>query len=393
MDLNRINKESDGGLRVLFIVPDALMGGSSRSLLQLILELREKYNVHPTVIIPKTKRVGMKLADKCRENGIAYYNFRFYWFKGIGIKQYAKFLLNRFVLFPIILFHLRSLNFDIVHSNSSVIDLGGVISRNKGIKHIWHLREFGSLDFGLHSGFGRLGDSLIYKMGDVFIAISESVKSAFVNVIPESKIKVIYNGVKIQPESLDAIHNNQTLQFVMIGTIQNSKNQLEALKAFSLLKKRGKHAHLHFVGPENEIYKSVLNKYIVDNSLVQDVTFWGECDNVPQILSKMDVGLMLSNSEAFGRVTVEYMIQNLAVIASDKGANPEIVTDGETGFLYQLGNIEELANKMCFCIDNRDKMMYVACKGKKVAFEKFNSEENSKNIYKIYKNLSNMDPS
>ncbi len=377
-------------LKVLYIAPDALSGGSSRSLLQLILYLRESFHIQPIVIVPKIKSKSLKIEEKFKEYGIPCYSFYFYWYKGEkGIKQYVKILLNWLILYPIILFELRNLTIDLVHTNSSVTDLGGVISRVKRVKHIWHLREFGDLDFNLFSGLGNKIDSLIYKMGNIFIAISQCVKNAFTKVIPEDKIKLIYNGIQPKAMDLDAKHINPILQFVQVGAIKATKNQLEALQAFSLLRKKGYIAQLHFIGSEDKMYRVILDQYIKEYSLSEYVKFWGECDNISEIISNMDVGLMLSKNEAFGRVTVEYMMQNLVVIASNTGANPEIVVDGESGYIYQLGDIEELANKMIFCINNRAEAFNVGALGKKRANLYFNSKNNAENIYKIYQILLN----
>ena len=63
---------------------------------------------------------------------------------------------------------------------------------------------------------------------------------------------------------------------------------------------------------------------------------------------------MLSKNEAFGRVTVEYMLQNLAVIASDAGANSEIIENGVSGLLYRLGDVDDLARKMIMYLEDKD---------------------------------------
>ena len=104
----------------------------------------------------------------------------------------------------------------------------------------------------------------------------------------------------------------------------------------------------------------------------------------------MDVGLMLSKSEAFGRVTVEYMFNNLAVIASDTGANPELVNDRKTGYLYKLGDIASLADKMEQLINNRDLLMEMASNGYHYAIQTFPSEKNTTAVYELYQKVQNL---
>ena len=86
--------------------------------------------------------------------------------------------------------------------------------------------------------------------------------------------------------------------------------------------------------------------YIGKNHLQEYVTILPETDDMSHLLSTMDIGIVPSKSEAFGRVTVEYMLQNLAVIVNDSGANCEIVQDGISGMVYKQGAHVALANKM-----------------------------------------------
>lgn len=157
--------------------------------------------------------------------------------------------------------------------------------------------------------------------------------------------------------------------FCLTGRVEPNKNQLEALKAATLIKKQTEHDfRIWIVGHCDKDYAEILKKYVADNGLENQVVFLGYRTDVPQILQRSDVGLMLSTNEAFGRVTVEYMMQNLAVIASDTGANPEIITNGETGLLYELGDVESLADKMKSLIEDHTLLGALAEKGKQHAY-------------------------
>lgn len=363
------------------------MGGANHSMLQLILELREKYNINPIVLINKDG-TNIELQERCEKHNIQYILSRFFWFKGKkSIKTYINYILNYIFFYPIIFYKLNGLKVDIVHSNGSVIDIGVWVSFFKRSKHVWHLREFGDLDFNIYPVFGKFWERKLYNRADYCIAISKAVEKAFSQVISMKKLKLIYNGVSLKTYTINANHTNSIIQFVIVGCIQPPKNQLEALKALNLLIRHGYIAHLNFIGSSDRNYLNELELYIKENSLDKYVKFWGVSDNVPLILSKMDVGLMLSKCEAFGRVTVEYMLQNLAVIVSNTGANPEIVSDGYTGYVYQLGNIEELTEKMENYIKNRNIMMTIANNGKLHAINKFSSNQNTELIYNVYRSL------
>ena len=378
------------GLRVLFVTHNSYLGGSNHSLLQLIIELRANYGVEPLVLVRYDKIPPLTIQDKFKENNITYINAKYYWYKERkGILRYIRYFLNWTIYYPKVFYKLRKIKLDLVHSNVSVIDIGLWISKIKHTKHIWHLREFGDSDFGIYPVLGRFVERCIYKRSDQFIAISQAIKNAYKNVIPENKISLIYNGVVIKAPNLMAKHTSGIVKFVLVGAICETKNQMEALRAFKLLIDRGYNAQLHFVGLQDEKYFALLKKYITEHSLDKSVKFWGVRDDVAEILSEMDVGLMLSRSEAFGRVTVEYMLQNLAVIASNTGANPELIDNGKTGYIYELGDIEKLAAEMQFYIENKDIMLQIANNGRVDAINRFSSIQNTIAVYNLYSKVIN----
>ena len=185
-----------------------------------------------------------------------------------------------------------------------------------------------------------------------------------------------------------ADHRHERMQFVMVGVVGDGKGQLEAVKALAMLKAQGYDACLSIVGPIcNLSYGEAIRAVIAENRMEDMVTLTGERDDVPEILSRMDVGLMLSRCEGFGRVTVEYMLQGFAVIASDTGANPEIVDDGVTGLLYPYGDMAALADRMKTLIDHRSDIPAMAERGRQKVLDNFLSTRNTTEVYEVYKSL------
>lgn len=375
-------------MNILYISHTYGMGGANHSLFQLIKELKENYDVCPTVLVPKGVH-PYPITEKCKEIGVECVLTHFYWFKGTGysIKNILKLILNIFLFYPIVIWKLRGRKFDIIHSNSSVIDIGVFLNLFKNSIHVWHLREMGEKDFCIRSLLGKAYEKWVYKHGDCFIAISDCVKREYLKVIEPMKINLIYNGILPKSRSLYSDHNNKTLQFVLVGVIQEAKNQIDAVQAFALIINSGRKANLHFIGTENDNYVQEVKQLIERYGISDYVKFWGPQNNVPEILRTMDVGLMLSRNEAFGRVTVEYMLQNLAVIASDTGANPEIIEDKKSGLIYSYGNYKQLSEKMIELIDNRKLCLEIAKQGREQAKKRFTSIKNSKDIYSLYLKL------
>lgn len=94
------------------------------------------------------------------------------------------------------------------------------------------------------------------------------------------------------------------------------------------------------------------------------VEFVGFVSDMKTLRENCDVELVCSKKEAFGRVTIEAMLSSNPVIASNAGANPELVRDGENGFLYTYNVADDLAKNMEKFIGNVEllkKMGEKAC--------------------------------
>ena len=377
-------------MRVLFITHTNGLDGANRSLLQLTRELRDNHHVEPVVVCPRDWK-SYVLTNAYTKAGIECIPVPLVKFKLVGRKSIvakcllaASFLIHNLYL----IYALRKVKFDLVHSNSSVIDMGAYLARWRGVPHVWHLREFGYEDFRMMSVFGKRYERWIYKKCSIAFAISKAIEQKFKPLFG-NRLRLIYNGIATKDESLSATHTNSVLTFCIAGRLEPNKNQMEVLKACQLLKCESESAfRLLVIGAGgNTAYIEELKKYVADNHLDGNVVFMGYRDDVPDVLRQCDVGITASTNEAFGRVTVEYMMQSLAVIASDTGANPEIINNSETGLLYHLGDTRQLADRMRMLMENRDLLLRLAANGKRQACERFSSVKNSDSIYKLYTTL------
>jgi glycosyltransferase involved in cell wall biosynthesis len=73
------------------------------------------------------------------------------------------------------------------------------------------------------------------------------------------------------------------------------------------------------------------------------VVFLGKQDSVAEIMACADLLMLPSQSESFGLVALEAMASGVPVIASNAGGLPEVVEDGETGFMAPVGDVEAMA--------------------------------------------------
>jgi N-acetyl-alpha-D-glucosaminyl L-malate synthase BshA len=81
------------------------------------------------------------------------------------------------------------------------------------------------------------------------------------------------------------------------------------------------------------------------------VHFVGLEDDMAAMLSIADVFLLPSTFESFGLAALEAMACEVPVVCSDAGGLPEVVVDGETGFLCPAGNVEAMARAVLRCLE------------------------------------------
>jgi glycosyltransferase involved in cell wall biosynthesis len=373
-------------MRVLFVTHYTALLGANRSMLQLMKELRDK-GVEVAALIPRGPGEN-DMANELSREGITHYVS---WFRptkgGRSVRGFVRYLTAPYGVF-MALVALRGERFDVVHTNSSVIAVGKWIAIWKRAKHVWHLREFGDLDYGIRHPLGQRWQRVMYAGADAYIAISQSIAHHFAPYVSPAKLHVIYNGI-LPGQAPDSTHRSTVTNFVMVGLVVEGKRQHLAVEAAQQLVERGVSAfHLTIVGRMDSDYARSIRAYVEQHSLQSVVSFPGFSREVPKILAGQDVGLMLSSHEAFGRTTVEYMMQNLAVIATNGGANPEIITNNVDGVLLPDDSPRSIADAMQRLIANPADLQRLAAAGKQTALARFSSAANSAAILNLYTQLT-----
>lgn len=229
---------------------------------------------------------------------------------------------------------------DIILTNSFTLLEGARIAKKLEKPHVWHVREFMELDHQVTHYNGRLVKELCSCSNAIFISksVEKYYHSKGYNFL---STKVIYDQVKINDYS--KIHDeiyfiNNEIKMMIVGILQENKGQLEAIKIAEALNDKGYLVHLDIYG-EGPNY-GLIKKYI-DVHKLGFVELKGFCSDIMERRPLYDISLVCSKNEAFGRVTVESMWAKNITVAVKAGASLELLKDKETGYLYELGNIEE----------------------------------------------------
>jgi len=93
-----------------------------------------------------------------------------------------------------------------------------------------------------------------------------------------------------------------------------------------------------------------------DLGVSDNVRFLGKQDAIEEILSVSDLFLMPSESESFGLAALEAMACKVPVITSNAGGLPELNVDGVTGFLKDIGDIDGMAEKAIYILEDEERL-------------------------------------
>ncbi len=360
--------------------------GSSKCLIELAVGLTERgYK-----IIVSLPRKG-EMENVLRKRGIDYYIIReahYDWLLSENEKvSYWKKILTPIINHQSKIRYMRIIKkekVDVVHINALSTYVAAEAASSNNIPLVWHIREF--IDIDLHKHFASSARAIkIINKADIGIAISETIKKKWEKQL-NLPIKVIYDGLPIDNYYIANKSRSDEIRILLYGRICKGKGQEFYVKcAIDCLSKMDKAVHFFFAGTiEDEKYFEEINNLINGSQHRQKITYLGNIDNVKEMLFNTDVVCVCSQSEGFGRVTVEAMLGECVVLGADTGATTELITEGINGFIYREGNEEDFINKLLWILDNYDSLGNLVETAQKMAKERFSIESDLDRIIELY---------
>jgi N-acetyl-alpha-D-glucosaminyl L-malate synthase BshA len=109
-----------------------------------------------------------------------------------------------------------------------------------------------------------------------------------------------------------------------------------------------------------------------DHHLRDRVLFFGNVPNLEEIVGASDLFLLPSESESFGMAALEAMASEVPVIATNSGGLPEVVADGESGYLLPVGDVDAMSARAIEILSDPDLQRRMGRNGREIAETKFN---------------------
>jgi glycosyltransferase involved in cell wall biosynthesis len=203
-------------------------------------------------------------------------------------------------------------------------------------------------------------------LDDGVIAVSEKARQAEIRAasVPADKVRLIYNGIDPKSYAIEkgrsmAQHRTllrhelgipaQAFLIGAVGRLHPQKGLSVLLEAFAAVLEQIPQAWLVLVG-EGELHADLENRASA-LGISDSTTFAGRREDIPAVLSTLDVFVLPSLWEGLPMALLEAMATGLPVIATEVGGTPEVVVDGETGILIPADDVKSLEQAICILLD------------------------------------------
>jgi glycosyltransferase involved in cell wall biosynthesis len=233
-----------------------------------------------------------------------------------------------------------------------------------------------------------------FHEGTLFLVQSEDMKQDVMALgCPHEKIFVHPSGIDIKTTAPRKHGKEKALRVLMCGRFVEKKGFEFGIEAFSNVVSNHREAELRIIG-DGPLRKR-LERQVRRLKLTSSVKFLGFLanDRVLQEMSKGDVFLCPSvtaksgDKEGMPNVIKEAMATGLPVVSTWHAGIPELVKDGESGFLVDERDVGGLSNRLSFLLSDPELRRKMGNIGREIIRERFDLTQQIKKLEEIYKTL------
>ncbi len=225
------------------------------------------------------------------------------------------------------------------------------------------------------------------KMSSQIVAISEAVKKGNCRLygIREGKVKVIYNA--IDTRQIPSCSYRDALEGICIGSVGKLEYQKgfdTLIESFKIVNAAIPEAVLEIIGVGSK--EMQLKEYTEKLGLVPKVRFLGALPNsgVLNRIRRWRVFVLASRWEGFGIVFLEAMAMERPIVATNVEAIPEVVSDGETGWLCAKNDVKGISEKILWFLRNESEAIKFGKRGRNRVDELFSLDVALKELCIVY---------
>jgi N-acetyl-alpha-D-glucosaminyl L-malate synthase BshA len=218
------------------------------------------------------------------------------------------------------------------------------------------------------------------QQSDGVTAVSKFLKQATIETFDFDEIEVIPNFISPDlyrreegsPICRELSPNGEKL-LVHVSNFRPVKRPLDCVEILAKVREKGGNANLIMVGDGPEL--SAVRHRAKQLNVQEQAIFVGKQARIADYLAVADVFLLPSQEESFGLAALEAQACEVPVIATRIGGIPEVVTDGETGFLSNIGDTEKMADDALKFVKDDELRRTFGLRGRELAIQRYSSEK------------------
>lgn len=223
------------------------------------------------------------------------------------------------------------------------------------VKIIYHIHNKGII----HAGKKNINHILyrfVFKNAHV-ILLSKHLYYDIEEYVPYDDVYYCPNGIKDYDPSaaLFVLPENRPFNILFFSNLIEEKGVFVLLEACSILRDKGFSFLCDFVGGEGDVSEKQFDEYVKKKDLGDQVKYHGKRYGRLKEISfeQADVFVLPSKYDCFPLAVLEAMQHNLPVITAYEGGMPDMVDEGDTGYLISpYNNVGALAEKIEFLLSN-----------------------------------------
>lgn len=215
---------------------------------------------------------------------------------------------------------------------------------------------------------------ILLREANAFIVLGQKWNNIIKQIEPNTNTVVVSNSVHIPAETTKW---KEQFYVIFLGVLIKRKGVEDLLNAIKILETSKKIDNTHFIivgtGPEEEVLKSQCNKLQLDK--IVDFIGWVDGKEKLNLIKESQMLVLPSYNEGLPIAILEAISYGLPVVATNVGDVSSAVRDEENGFLVEIGNEKQLADKIDKIISNKDLYEKMSIKSREIAESEFSDEK------------------
>ncbi|MGD1913662.1 MAG: glycosyltransferase [Rivularia sp. (in: cyanobacteria)] len=313
--------------------------------------------------------------------------------RSLNFFKYGKNAISLRLLYMAILMQHQKQSYNIIHCHFGYNGLAGVILRDIGAIQGKVITTFHGIDVTNYvKNKGERAYDLLFQLGNIFSPVSELWKRRLIELGCNGDIIVHRMGIDCSKFSFIArkLRANGVVQIVTIARLVEKKGVEYAIRAIAKLASSKTNLNYTIVGdgPLKESLQQLIKELGVDRI----VTFVGlkQQQEVIEILKNSDIMLAPSvtsfdgDREGIPVVLMETMAMGLPIISTLHSGIPELVENGVSGFLTPERDVDALAEKLNYLVENPEIWNNMGAAGRAFVEEHYNIDKLNDKLVEIY---------